>query len=93
MLWAVDPTVSGSVLVRPRQLDGAHPVGFDDPVTDELVLDPKDPSTPGGWRDYPGYTQLRAPGCYGYQVDTAAGQASSSSVRWGRPSPNNPLDQ
>lgn len=73
VLWAVDPTVSGSVLVRARQLDGAHPVGFDDPVTSELVLVPKDPSTPGGWRDYPGYTRLRASGCYGYQVDTAAG--------------------
>lgn len=47
VLWAVDPTVSGSVLVRPRQLDGAHPVGFDDPVTDELVLDPRGPVDTG----------------------------------------------
>lgn len=37
------------------------------------AVDPKDPSTPGGWRDYPGYTRLRAPACYGYQVDTTVG--------------------
>lgn len=34
---------------------------------------PQGPVDTGRVGDYPGYTQLRAPGCYGYQVDTAAG--------------------
>ena len=74
-LWEVDSTVSGSVLVRGRQLDGPHEVRFNDPAADELVLEPKPPITPGGWRDYPSYTRLRSPGCYAYQVDTPSGTA------------------
>ena len=70
VLWAVDNSVDGAVLVRGRQLDGPHRLGFNDPALPELVLEPKPVSHPGGWRDYPSYTRLRAPGCYAYQVDT-----------------------
>lgn len=73
VLWAVDGSLSGPVLVRGRQLDGKHEVWFNDPAVGELVLEPKSPAAPGGWRDYPSDTRLRAPGCYAYQVDTEAG--------------------
>lgn len=73
VLWAVDSAVTGRVLVRGRQLDGQHEVRFEDPAVAELVLVPKPPITPGGWRDYPGFTRLRAPGCYAYQVDAPSG--------------------
>lgn len=70
VLWAVDPAVTGDVVVRGRQLDGPHEVQFDDPAVPELVLSPDEDALPGGWRDYPSFTRLRAPGCYAYQVDT-----------------------
>lgn len=31
-----------------------------------------------GWYDFPGLVRLSAPGCYGFQIDTAAGPAASS---------------
>lgn len=73
VLWAVDSHVGGTVLVRGHQLAGPHQVRFNDPAVGELVLLPKAPITPGGWRDYPGYTRLQAAGCYAYQVDAASG--------------------
>jgi hypothetical protein len=73
VLWAVDPAVPGDVLVRGGQLDGAHEVRFEDPAVAELVLPAGGGAGSGTWRDYPGFTRLQAPGCYGYQVDTAAG--------------------
>ncbi len=76
VLWAVDSSVNGAVLVRGRQLDGPHSLRFNDPAAVELVLAPKTPIHPGGWRDYPSYTRVKAPGCYAYQVD----DPSSSTV-------------
>lgn len=73
VLWAVNSAVDGPVLVRGGQLDGAHEVRFNDPAVAEMLLPPKPPITAGGWRDYPSYTRLRAPGCYAYQVDTPTG--------------------
>lgn len=72
VLWIAAPGYTGPVLVRGRQLDGPDEVRFGTgpvPVA-ELQLD-----TAGGsgsappWRDWPGYTRVRAPGCYAYQVD------------------------
>lgn len=73
ILWAVDSVVNGTVLVRGRQLDGPHDLRFNDPAAAELLLAPKPPITPGGWRDYPSYTRLQAPGCYAYQIDAPSG--------------------
>ena len=75
VLWAVDSAIEGPVLVRGGQLDGTHSLRFNDPPVHELLLLPKPPVTPGGWRDYPGFTRVRAPGCYAYQVDAASGSA------------------
>jgi hypothetical protein len=30
---------------------------------------PPVPSSFRGWRNMPSYTRVRAPGCYGYQID------------------------
>lgn len=56
--------------VRGQRLDGPHEVRFDDPAIVELILEPGLDALPGGWRDYPSFTRLQAPGCYAYQVDT-----------------------
>ncbi|GAA3095602.1 hypothetical protein [Streptosporangium carneum] len=73
VMWAVNPTLTTPVLVRGRRLDGPGVLGFDDPAVEELLLDPAEDALPGGWRDRPSLTRLRAPGCYAYQVDAAAG--------------------
>jgi hypothetical protein len=73
VMWAVDGAELGSVLVRGRQLDGPHTLAFDSGADPELVLDPGQVVPPGGWRDYPSFTRLRAPGCYAYQVDALSG--------------------
>jgi hypothetical protein len=77
VLWAVDPEVRGPVLVRGRRLDGPEQVAFEDPARPELLLNtgPYE-GRAGGWKDYPSFTRLRAPGCYAYQIDTADGSSS-----------------
>jgi hypothetical protein len=74
VLWAVDPAVVGPVLIRGRRLDGPGRLAFEDPAILELVLNTDDyEGRPGGWKDYPSSTRLRAPGCYAYQIDTGDG--------------------
>ena len=74
VLWAVNtPSYPDIVLVRGRQLDGPNEVRFDEgalPPT-ELRISSYPGSTPEGWTGQPSYTRVRAPGCYGYQVDGA----------------------
>jgi hypothetical protein len=74
VLWAVDPAVQGPVLVRGRRLDAAGELAFEDPAKPELVLNTTSyEGQSGGWKDYPSFTRLRAPGCYAYQIDTNQG--------------------
>jgi hypothetical protein len=75
VLWAVNPTVTGPVLIRGRQLDGPGELAFEDPALPELVLNTGTYEGQPGvvWRAYPSYTRVRVPGCYAYQIDTAAG--------------------
>jgi hypothetical protein len=71
VLWAVDPSYHGVVLIRGQQLDGTESLRFGlghDPAK-QLRL-PRQPATSaGGWPGYPSYTRLRAAGCYAYQID------------------------
>ncbi|MDP9818297.1 hypothetical protein [Spirilliplanes yamanashiensis] len=77
VLWAVDPAVTGLVLIRGKRLDAPGQVAFEDPPTPELGIDvDRYQGLSGGWKDYPSYTRLRAPGCYLYQVDTAQGTST-----------------
>jgi hypothetical protein len=69
VLWHADPTYRGPVLIRGRQLDGLHLVRFERGKVPpaELMF----PAAPGsGWRHWPSYTRIEAPGCYAWQVDS-----------------------
>lgn len=71
VLWFVNPSYQGLILVRGHQLDGPHEMRFyiepGQPLAQQLVID----TTIGGspWPNFPSYTRLQAPGCYAYQVD------------------------
>jgi hypothetical protein len=70
-LWFSAPAYQGPVLIRGRQLDGADPVVFGEAPA---VMDPQMPPGPtvngaNGYREWPGATWLRSPGCYGWQID------------------------
>ena len=72
VLWVSDPGYEGPILIRGRQLDGPGFLGFggDEVPLTEMQLPPGYAENfAGGWRNFPSYTRLRAPGCYGYQVD------------------------
>jgi hypothetical protein len=71
VLWVGAPSYSGPVLIRGHQLDGPHLLGFslaNSSARSDLQFPPRGRNH-GGWRDWPSDTRLRAPGCYGYQVD------------------------
>ena len=60
------------MLIRGRQLDGPHKAVMSG--DGGFVVDPQ--LGPGdtlnglnGWREWPGATWLRTPGCYGWQID------------------------
>jgi hypothetical protein len=74
VLWWVDTTYAGPVLIRGRQLDGPHLLRFDTgaPPPAEIRIAPKRHAAPnriGSARDRPSYTRVESPGCYGYQID------------------------
>lgn len=78
VLWALHAD-AGPALVRGQQLDGNGEVRFDEGSTPsiEKVLDPTGRAPlAGGWFDFPGYTRVERPGCYGYQIDTGAGSST-----------------
>jgi hypothetical protein len=70
VLWIGRPRYRGPILIRGRQLDGRNWLGFESgarPLADLQI--PPVPSSFRGWRNMPSYTRVRAPGCYGYQID------------------------
>ena len=72
LLWIASPSYEGPVLVRGRQLDGLHGLGFTGDGTtvwNELQLSPRAARGRAGWRSWPSSARLQAPGCYGIQVD------------------------
>jgi hypothetical protein len=75
VLWVSNPTYDGPILIRGRQLDGANPLRFGQAgatLLHELAFARGHADNwTGGWRNFPSYTRLRAPGCYAYQVDGA----------------------
>jgi hypothetical protein len=75
-LWIAPIALNGPVLVRGRQLDGRNPLRFGSyptGVARELRLSFRGGDFSGGWQEAWGwrYTLIRAPGCYGLQVDGA----------------------
>lgn len=74
VLWIGRPEYTGPVLIRGRQLDGPHAVGFGKQNVPfaEIQLPPGGHAgapPQGGWRNWPSFTRLHAGGCYAYQVD------------------------
>lgn len=70
-LWFAPPTYDGAVYIRGRQIDGPHVTIFgESPVLADPQL-PPGPTLNGmdGWREWPGATWLRTPGCYAWQID------------------------
>jgi hypothetical protein len=75
VFWFVLPRYRGPVLIRGRQLDGSYRVRFQDgdvPPAELRIAAGQSvywSGQPGRSRGVPSYTRLRAPGCYGYQID------------------------
>ena len=70
-LWFSMPQYQGPVLIRGRQLDGPHKIVMGEGPD---LVDPQ--LGPGatlngldGWREWPGGTLVRTPGCYAWQID------------------------
>jgi hypothetical protein len=75
VLWVSDPKYDGPILIRGAQIDGTNRLRFGlvGPTVLEELAFPRHSAEnwSGGWRNFPSYTRLRAPGCYVYQVDGA----------------------
>ena len=76
VIWFVNPSYHGLVLIRGHQVDGPYEIRFDIPaqfdapaqqLMHQLVIDPSRGGSP--WPNGGGNTRLQAPGCYAYQVD------------------------
>jgi hypothetical protein len=75
VFWYVRPSYRGRVLIRGRRLDGPQWLGFNGlrlPAR-ELRIEPYDTVSwegqPRGSRGIPSDVRVRAPGCYGVQID------------------------
>ena len=79
VLWIGAPRYRGPVLIRGGQLGGNKPVMFNvgtGTLFDELQFAPQSQYSHAGlpsrgWRGWPSSTDLRAPGCYAWQIDGA----------------------
>ena len=73
MMWAATPDYHGPVLIRGRQLDGPHKIvmGVGPDMVDPQLGPGATLNGPDGWREWPGGTYLRTPGCYAWQIDGA----------------------
>ena len=75
VLWVASSSYPGPVLIRGGRLDGAGAVRFgssNTPPKDEFRVTEGTARSLGeepGWREWPSYTFVPSPGCYGYQID------------------------
>jgi hypothetical protein len=77
VLWFVAPRYRGPVLIRGGRLDRPDRLRFDRgnvPPKEIRISKNERGGNPPGYKDVgqryrPSYTRLRAPGCYGYQID------------------------
>jgi hypothetical protein len=66
------PGYQGPFLVRARRLDHRGPIRIGaSPASARPLLVPAGPTANGsaGWRVVPYFTFVKAPGCYGWQID------------------------
>jgi hypothetical protein len=84
-IWAAPPNFHSVFLLRGRQVDGSNEARFsqDDTATPDpqavYSSEPVPGSMPSGWLPWVRYVRVRAPGCYGIQVD---GQTFSEVIRF-----------
>ena len=72
VLWFATPDYAGPVLVRGRRLDAPGELRFGEgaaPAAELRLTGGGTVAGAPGWRHWPSYTRLWAPGCYAYQVD------------------------
>ncbi len=70
-LWFSAPAYRGPFLIRAQRLDGQGPIAFGEtPILSPLVVPPGETlNSHAGYRTAPGGTWVKAPGCYGWQID------------------------
>jgi hypothetical protein len=78
-IWTVDAKYQGPLLLRGRRIDMMGPLRFQAYGPPSLAHSraesrwpagwPTENRTPSGWRQLPGATVLRGPGCYAFQAD------------------------
>jgi hypothetical protein len=70
-LWFAWPSYQGPALIRGRQLDGTNPILFGESpsLTDPYLTAEPTANGENGFREWPGATWIRAPGCYAWQID------------------------
>lgn len=70
--WTARKGFRGRVLIRGRQVDGAHELRFGDgqlPAKEMRLTAAADDVGEDGWYQHGSTTRVRAPGCYAWQVD------------------------
>jgi hypothetical protein len=71
--WLSRRSYRGPILVRGRRLDGTGELRFSRDEADalpEMQLAPGNPANAyRGWRQWPAFTRIPEPGCYGWQID------------------------
>jgi hypothetical protein len=70
-LWFSAPSYQGPFVIRGQRLDGSGPIAFGEtPTLAPLVVPPGETlNSDAGYRTAPGGTWVKAPGCYGWQID------------------------
>ena len=68
VMWIVRPKYRGRVLIRGRQLDGANAIGFRSRAELRIGSWGTAAQAPG-WGIRASTEWVRAPGCYGFQID------------------------
>jgi hypothetical protein len=77
VFWYVRPSYQGPILIRGRRLDGPQWLRFNGRrlPPGELLIKPRETvaweGQPPGSRGVPSSLRVRAPGCYGVQIDGA----------------------
>jgi hypothetical protein len=70
-LWFSMPAYQGPFVIRAKRLDHPGPIAMGEGPTVAPVVVPPGPTLNGssGWRQVPGGTWVKSPGCYAWQVD------------------------
>jgi hypothetical protein len=79
-LWVAPPDFKGPALIRGRQLDGTGELRFGQGASPAPELPLAAPASAASqaqqWSDWPSYSRVRGPGCYGFQIDTVGASRS-----------------